>query len=457
MRLWGGRFSGDPDELALQFTRSLDFDRRLAAHDIEGSIAHARMLGRVGILTVDEARRMEAGLERVRAAFRAGEVALHPGAEDIHSEVERLLTDQIGPLAGKLHTGRSRNDQVALDLRLFLRDEIDQAREELRTLQRALVDLAERHLTTVMPGYTHTQSAQPVSLGHHLMAYCWMFQRDRDRLAECRARVNLSPLGAAALAGTSFPIDPAFVARQLGFSGLVANSLDAVADRDFAAEFLADAAVCMTHLAALANEIVLWSTAEFGFLRLNDAWCTGSSIMPQKRNPDPAELIRGKLGRVLGDLVGILTMLKALPLAYNKDLQEDKEALFDAVDTLRPALAVMHGMLSTAEFDTARLSEAAGRGFSTATEVADYLARRGLAFREAHGVVGRIVQYCEKQGVTLGDLSLTEWRSFSQEFDEDILHIISPAGALATKRSPGGTAPERVREQIAVARAHLEK
>ncbi len=455
MRLWGGRFASDPNELAAQFTRSLGFDQRLAEYDIEGSIAHVRMLGHVGVLTSDEARRIEAGLDRVRTLFQSGEAELLPNAEDIHSEVERLLTELIGPLAGKLHTGRSRNDQIALDLRLFLRDQIDQIQELLRALQQTLVDHAEQHVATVMPGYTHTQLAQPVSLGHHLMAYFWMLQRDCERFAECRARVNLSPLGSAALAGTSFPLDPSFVAKQLGLDGTTQNSMDAVSDRDFVIEFLADASLCITHLSRLANEIVLWSTAEFGFIRLDDAWCTGSSIMPQKRNPDPAELVRGKTGRVYGHLLGLLTVLKGLPLTYNLDLQEDKEALFDAVDTLRIVLGAMHGMLSSATFHTDRLADAAGRGFSTATEVADYLARRGLPFREAHSVVGQIVQYCEKQGVTLTDLSLTEWQSFSQEFREDIFAVVTAAGAMEAKRSPGGTAPERVREQIAKARGLL--
>jgi argininosuccinate lyase len=455
MRLWGGRFSKDPNELAQQFTRSISFDQRLAEYDIEGSIAHVRMLGCRGILTHDEARQLEAGLERVRAALASGEAHFDPAAEDVHSEIERLLSGQIGPLAGKLHTARSRNDQVALDIRLFLRDEIDQTRDQIKELQQTLVDLAEQHLNTVMPGYTHMQLAQPVTLAHHLMAYFAMFQRDRDRLAECRRRVNICPLGAAALAGTSFPIDPEFVARQLDLDGVLANSMDAVSDRDFLVEFLSDAAIAMTHLSQLAQEIVLWSTVEFGFIHLDDAWRTGSSIMPQKRNPDPAELMRGKTGRVFGDLICALTALKGLPLTYNRDLQEDKEALFDALDTLRPALAVARAMLATATFDTERMATAAGRGFSTATEIADYLVRKGHPFREAHGLVGQIVQYCEKQSLSFSDLSLVEWHSFSKDFDEDLLHLITPTGAVESKRSPGGAAPERVKEQIAKARGLL--
>ena len=447
MRLWGGRFSKDPDDLAWEFTASLPFDRRLAEHDITGSIAHVRMLGHCRVLRADEARQLEAGLEKVRAGLASGELKLDPTSEDVHTEVERLLGEQVGPLAGKLHTARSRNDQVALDLRLFLRDEIDQLRRRVSALQRTLVELAEKHVETVMPGYTHMQRAQPVTLGQHLMAYFFMLQRDRDRLADCRTRVDLCPLGAAALAGTSFPIDPAFVAQQLGFSGLCPNSMDAVSDRDFAVEFLGDAAICMTHLSQLCGEVVLWSTAEFGFIRLDDAWCTGSSMMPQKRNPDSAELVRGKVGRVVGSLVALLTALKALPLTYNRDLQEDKEALFEAVDTLSASLDVAQSMLASASFDTQRMATAAAGGFSTATEAADYLVRGGLGFREAHAIVGRIVKYCEKEGIGFEKMSLGEWRSFSTEFGEDIGQYVTPAGAVAAKKSPGGTAPERVREQ----------
>jgi argininosuccinate lyase len=448
MRLWGGRFSKDPDDLAWEFTASLPFDRRLAEHDITGSIAHVRMLGHCRVLRADEARQLEAGLEKVRAGLASGELKLDPTSEDVHTEVERLLGEQVGPLAGKLHTARSRNDQVALDLRLFLRDEIDQLRRRVSALQRTLVELAEKHVETVMPGYTHMQRAQPVTLGQHLMAYFFMLQRDRDRLADCRTRVDLCPLGAAALAGTSFPIEPAFVAQQLGFSGLCPNSMDAVSDRDFAIEFLGDAAICMTHLSQLCGEVVLWSTAEFGFIRLDDAWCTGSSMMPQKRNPDSAELVRGKVGRVVGSLVALLTALKALPLTYNRDLQEDKEALFEAVDTLSASLDVAQSMLASASFDTQRMATAAAGGFSTATEAADYLVRGGLGFREAHAIVGRIVKYCEKEGIGFEKMSLGEWRSFSTEFGEDIGQYVTPAGAVAAKKSPGGTAPERVREQI---------
>ena len=347
MRLWGGRFTKKPQESAHRFTSSLAFDRRLAEHDIAGSIAHARMLGRCKIIAAEEARELEAGLERVRAGLASGEMTLDPASEDVHTEIERLLGEHIGALAGKLHTARSRNDQVALDLRLFLRDEIDTLRTKLAALQSALVTAAEANLDVVLPGYTHLQRAQPVLLGHHLMAYFAMFQRDRDRLADARTRANICPLGAAALAGTSFPIDPAFVADQLGFDAVFSNSMDAVSDRDFVLEFLADAAITMVHVSQLGAEFVLWSSSEFGFVRLDDAWCTGSSIMPQKRNPDVAELARGKTGRVVGDLVALLTITKGLTLSYNRDLQEDKESLFDAVDTLGGALDVLKEMIAT--------------------------------------------------------------------------------------------------------------
>jgi len=457
MRLWGGRFTKKPQESAHRFTSSLAFDRRLAEHDIAGSIAHARMLGRCKIIAAEEARELEAGLERVRAGLASGEMTLDPASEDVHTEIERLLGEHIGALAGKLHTARSRNDQVALDLRLFLRDEIDTLRTKLAALQSALVTAAEANLDVVLPGYTHLQRAQPVLLGHHLMAYFAMFQRDRDRLADARTRANICPLGAAALAGTSFPIDPAFVADQLGFDAVFSNSMDAVSDRDFVLEFLADAAITMVHVSQLGAEFVLWSSSEFGFVRLDDAWCTGSSIMPQKRNPDVAELARGKTGRVVGDLVALLTITKGLTLSYNRDLQEDKESLFDAVDTLGGALDVLKEMIATATFNAQKMEQALQHGFPTATEVADYLVRKGLPFREAHGLVGQVITYCEKQGTSFEDLSIEEWRSFSRDFDSDITRCISPTGAAEAKASPGGTAPHRVKEQIAAARKLLDE
>jgi argininosuccinate lyase len=449
MRLWGGRFAKDPDQLAREFTSSLPFDQRLAEHDIAGSIAHVRMLGHCSIITAKAARDLEAGLERVRSDLASGKAELDPASEDIHTEIERLLGEHVGALAGKLHTARSRNDQVALDLRLFVRDEIDAHRERLTALQRVLLEAAEQHVDTVLPGYTHLQRAQPVLLGQHLMAYFTMFQRDRERLADCRRRVNLCPLGAAALAGTSFPIDPGFVADQLGFDGVCPNSMDAVSDRDFLVEFLAGASIIMVHLSQLGAEIVLWSSDEFGFVRLDDSWCTGSSIMPQKRNPDVAELIRGKGGRVFGDLVAVLTVLKGLTPTYNRDLQEDKEALFDATDTVAGCLEVARGMLASASFDAERMAHALGRGFIAATELADYLVGKGVPFREAHAIVGRVVSSCEERGVGFEDLTPVEWASFSTEFGEDIAECVSPAAAAGAKRSAGGTSAERITEQIA--------
>jgi argininosuccinate lyase len=452
MRLWGGRFAKKPDELAHEFTASLPFDQRLAGHDIAGSIAHARMLGRCKIISAEEARQLEAGLERVRAGLSSGEIELDLDSEDIHTEIERLLGEKIGALAGKLHTARSRNDQVSLDLRLFVREEIDALAEGITSLQKVLLDLAGRHVDAVLPGYTHLQRAQPVSLAHHLLAHFQAFQRDRERLADGRERVNILPLGAAALAGTSFPIDPDFVAEQLGFDGVFANSMDAVSDRDFVLEFLAGASITMVHVSQLAAEIVLWSSTEFQYVRLDDAWCTGSSIMPQKRNPDVAELARAKTGRVFGDLMAMLTVTKGLTLSYNKDYQEDKEALFDGADTVRGALDVLREMMSTATFDSGKMAAALEQGFPAATEVADYLVRKGLPFREAHGVVGQVVAYCERQGTRFDDLTTEEWQSFSREFGDDIADCISPHGAVAAKTSPGGTSPERVKEQLEAAR-----
>ncbi len=457
MRLWGGRFAKKPDQMAHEFTSSLRFDRRLAEHDITASIAHARMLGHCHIISAEDAHQLEAGLERVRAGLVSGELELDPGSEDIHTEIERLLSEQIGALAGKLHTARSRNDQVAVDVRLFLREEIDGLLERLSALQRVLVEAAEKHIGMVLPGYTHLQRAQPVSLAHHLLAYFQMFQRDRERLAGCRKRVNICPLGAAALAGTGFKIDPSFVAEQLSFDAVFANSTDAISDRDFLLEFLSDAAIAMVHISQFGAELVLWSSTEFGFVRLDDAWCTGSSIMPQKRNPDVAELARAKAGRVFGDLVGLLTVAKGLTLSYNRDYQEDKEPLFDAVDTLKASLEVLREVITTASFDQERMESALEQGFLAATEVADYLVRKGLTFREAHGVVGQVVKYCEKQQVNFAALSLEEWRSFSREFDQDIADHISPRGAVEAKDSPGGTATVRVKEQLAAARRMLGK
>jgi argininosuccinate lyase len=454
-KLWGGRFEQPTDEAVEAFTASIGVDARLWEVDIRGSIAHARMLGKVGVLTPEEANTIIAGLQALREDISAGKVTFAPNAEDIHSEIERLLTERIGAVAGKLHTARSRNDQVATDTRLYLREGIDALCAQVRLLQQWLVDTAPTQLHTILPGYTHLQHAQPVSLAHHLMAYFWMLQRDRERLQGCRQRVNRLPLGSAALAGTSFPIDRQMVAQELGFEDLCENSLDAVADRDFVVEFLSCAALVMMHLSRLAEELILWSTPEFGFVELDDSVTTGSSIMPQKKNPDVAELIRARTGRVIADLTGALVMLKALPLSYNRDLQEDKGFLFDALDTTLSSVALMHLMLSRAQFRPERMRQAVGGDFSNATDLADYLVRRGIPFRQAHEVVGQVVRYCLRRGVALEDLSVEQLREFSPLFDADALQVIQPEAVMGARRSRGGTAPEAVQQQIALARTLL--
>jgi argininosuccinate lyase len=450
-KLWGGRFEKQTDEAVEAFTASIGVDARLWEVDIRGSIAHARMLGKIGVLTPEEADAIIAGLYALGEDIAAGRIAFDPKAEDIHSEVERLLTERIGAVAGKLHTGRSRNDQVATDTRLYLREGIDTLGQQIRHLQEWLLQTARNHLHTMLPGVTHLQHAQPVSLAHHLMAYFWMFQRDRERLSDCRKRVNLLPLGSAALAGTSFPLDREMVAQELGFDGLCENSLDAVSDRDFVVEFLSCAALVMTHLSRLAEELILWSTPEFGFVELDDSVTTGSSIMPQKKNPDVAELIRGRTARAVADLTGALVMLKALPLSYNRDLQEDKGFLFDALDTVLSSVPLMQLMLSRAQFRTERMRQAVRGDFSNATDLADYLVRKGMPFRQAHEVVGRVVQYCLKQGVALEDLDVAQLRTFSDLFDEEAVQLLQPEAVMQARQSRGGTAPGAVQQQIQLA------
>ncbi len=454
-KLWGGRFEKQTDEAVEAFTTSLGVDARLWDADIRASIAHARMLGKIGVLTPEETDAILSGLQALREHIAAGKVTFDPKAEDVHSEIERLLTERIGAVAGKLHTARSRNDQVATDTRLYLREGIDALLEEIRQLQQWLVHTAESHLHTILPGCTHLQHAQPVSLAHHLMAYFWMLQRDHERLTDCRRRVNRLPLGSAALAGTSFPVDRQMVARELGFEGICENSMDAVSDRDFVVEFLSCAALVMVHLSRLAEELILWNTPEFGFVDLDDSVTTGSSIMPQKKNPDVAELIRARTGRVVADLTGALVVLKALPLSYNRDLQEDKGFLFDALDTALSSVALMHLMLSRARFRTERMRQAVRGDFSNATDLADYLVRKGMPFRQAHEVVGRAVQYCLKQGVALEDLSVEQLRAFSNLFDADAVQILQPEAVMQARRSDGGTSPEAVQQQIALARKLL--
>ena len=450
LKLWGGRFDGPTDTLIEQLNNSLAFDARLWRQDIAGSIAHVTMLGETGILTAEEAAQIAAGLHTLQKDLETGKANLPPDAEDVHTAVEGLLRERIGPLAGKLHTARSRNDQVATDVRLYLREQCDVIDALLSAFQKTLLDLAEREAETILPGYTHLQHAQPVLLSHHLLAYFWMFDRDRERLHDTRGRVNRLPLGAGALAGTGFPINRQRTAELLGFDSVVENSLDAVSDRDFIVEFLAAASLMMVHLSRMAEEIILWNSQEFRFVLLDDRVTTGSSIMPQKKNPDVAELARGKAGRVFGDLFSVLTLLKGLPLAYNKDMQEDKEPLFDAIDTLNLVLPAMQKTVATAQFRRERMREATQGDFSTATDLADYLARQGMPFREAHEVVGRVVRHCVERGIGLEDLDGAALAAFSPLLAADTaaaLRVLTVAATVAARTSEGGTAPNAVRRQ----------
>jgi argininosuccinate lyase len=430
------------------FTTSFPFDRRLYPYDIDGSIAHAEMLGRQRIIPLAEARRIVRGLKAIRNELDSGSFVAHPGDEDIHMAVERRLIERIGAVGGKLHTARSRNDQVALDVRLFLRAETDRIQDLVLAVQRSLAGLARQYRDLAMPGYTHLQPAQPVLFAHHLLAYVHMLQRDRQRLAEQRARIDVMPLGSGALAGTTFPIDRAWVARKLGFARISDNSMDAVSDRDFIVEFLATAALLGVHLSRFAEDLILWSSPHIGFVELPDAFATGSSIMPQKKNPDVAELIRGKTGRLLGNLVAMLTVLKALPMTYNRDLQEDKEPLFDSVDTIRGSLAVLAAMIPALRIDRQRTSAAATIGYTLATELADYLTTRGAPFREAHGIVGAIVRHCAERGLGLQDLGLDDLRRFSPRFERDVLRWLTPEAAIRRRRVAGGTAPGNIDRQL---------
>jgi argininosuccinate lyase len=457
MKLWGGRFKGEADGEFARFNASFSFDRRFIESDIEGSLAQADALAAAGILTGDEATRIAAALDQILRRSRE-----EPGyldsrdAEDVHSFVEAELVAAVGEAGYKLHTGRSRNDQVATDLRLFLRGEIDRCSGLIRDVQRALVELAEANRDSIIPGYTHLQRAQPVLLAHYLLAYFEMMKRDRDRLAEVRRRVNQLPLGSGALAGTGFPIDRESMARRLGFDGVCDNSLDAVSDRDFVIEFIGAAAISMVHLSRMAEDLIIYSTAEFAFVELSDAVSTGSSLMPQKKNPDSLELIRGKAGRVFGHHAALLATMKGLPLAYNKDMQEDKEALFDTIDTLGGSLAVMATVLRNLRVDQERARQAASRGYLNATDLADYLVRRGLEFRRAHELVGRVVSYAIGRGKALEELSLEEYGGFSHLFQDDLYEALTLQSSLANKSALGGTSPVRVSEALARARTELD-
>ena len=452
---WSGRFGEPVNDLVKRFTASIAFDYRLAEFDIDGSIAHARMLHAAGIVPEGDLADIERGLSAIREEIRGGTFPWSLDLEDVHLNIERRLTDLVGDAGKRLHTARSRNDQVATDVRLYLRASIDQITVLVKGLQHALLDLADEHAETVMPGFTHLQVAQPVSFGHHLLAYFEMLARDAQRLGECRKRVNKLPLGAAALAGTSFPIDRVRVAKELGFDGVCENSIDAVSDRDFAIEFVAVAALLMMHLSRLCEELILWMSPRFGFIDLADRFCTGSSIMPQKKNPDVPELIRGKTGRVNGHLVALLTLMKAQPLAYNKDNQEDKEPLFDTVDTLTASIKVFTEMLGGIEVNKQAMREAAAQGYATATDLADYLVRKGLPFREAHEAVAQAVRYAESRGKDLSELELAELQQTSRLIGADVFEALTLEGSMASRNHRGGTAPARVKAAIAKARKAL--
>nr|WP_157338053.1 argininosuccinate lyase [Paenibacillus lutrae] len=453
--MWGGRFTKQTDQLVEEYTASITFDKELAEEDIQGSLAHVTMLGKCGILPQEDVETIKDGLNRVLGMIRRGELEYTVANEDIHMNIEKTLIDEVGPVGGKLHTGRSRNDQVATDMHLYLRSRVVEFVGLLQKLQEALLTQAKANLDTIVPGYTHLQRAQPILFAHHLMAYVSMFQRDIERLQDSYKRINVLPLGAGALAGTTFPIDRHFVAEQLGFDAVYENSLDAVSDRDFILEFLANASFIMMHLSRFCEELVLWSSTEFAFVELDDAFCTGSSIMPQKKNPDVAELVRGKTGRVYGNLFGLMTVLKALPLAYNKDMQEDKEGMLDTVRTLQGALQLFAPMVATMKVNKDRMRQAVNQDFSNATDIADYLVNKGLPFRQAHEVIGKTVLYCIQQGKFLLDLSMEEFTQFSTLFGEDIYQVLQPEQVVNARNVYGGTAGPQVEGAISRAESRM--
>ncbi|HNX69988.1 MAG: argininosuccinate lyase [Rivihabitans pingtungensis] len=453
---WSGRFSEPVSELVKKYTASVDFDKRMAAFDIQGSLAHAAMLTRAGVLSEADLSAIEAGMAEILQDIQEGRFEWSVDLEDVHMNVEKRLTDKIGDAGKRLHTGRSRNDQVATDIRLYLRDAIDHIVTLIAALQTSLLDLAEQHADTVMPGFTHLQVAQPVTFGHHMLAYVEMLGRDGERMVDCRKRVNRLPLGAAALAGTTFPVDRFYTAQLLGFDDVCHNSLDAVSDRDFAIEFTAAASLVMVHLSRLSEELILWMSPRVGFIDIADRFCTGSSIMPQKKNPDVPELVRGKSGRVTGHLLALLMLMKSQPLAYNKDNQEDKEPLFDTVDTLIDTLRIYADMMRGVTVKPEAMRAAVLQGFATATDLADYLVKKGVPFRDSHEVVARAVRHAEVQGVDIADLSLDVLRQFSALIDDDVYAVLTPEGSLAQRNHIGGTAPVQVRAQIARHRARLQ-
>jgi argininosuccinate lyase len=457
-KLWGGRFKKSINKEMEEFISSLSFDKKLVKYDLLGSIAHAQMLGKCKIITKEEKDKMVEGLKQILKEVQGSKLEIATReAEDIHSWVENKLKEKIGTVAGKLHIARSRNDQIALDERMYLKEEVLKTQGLLKDLQKSLLSSAQKHLGIIMPGYTHLQHAQPLLFSHHLMAYFYMFERDKGRMQDLYKRIDVLPLGSAALAGTSFPIDREYVASQLGFSKVSENSLDAVSDRDFILEFLSVSAILMMHLSRLGEELVLWSSQEFNFIELDDSFCTGSSIMPQKKNPDAAELIRGKTGRVYGNLINLLTMMKALPLAYNHDMQEDKEPLFDTVSTLEKSLSLMSKMIETMQANKEKMETSTKGDFSTATELADYLVKEGLSFREAHKLVGSIVIYCLENKKKLEELTLSELKSFHKNFNGKALEILKPQSAVEAKDSYGGTSLKRVEEAIKKAKEILKE
>jgi argininosuccinate lyase len=445
---WKGRFTASTDQLVENYTESVSFDQRLYEVDIEGSKAHARMLARVGVLAPSESDAIIAGLDQIHDDIQRGDFSWSRTLEDVHMNIEARLTERIGDVGKKLHTGRSRNDQVATDIRLYLRQGIDSLISKLHTLIMSLLDIAEAEYDTIMPGFTHLQVAQPVTFGHHMMAWVEMLERDLGRLSDCRRRMNVMPLGAAALAGTTFPVDRHFTATLLGFDGPAGNSLDAVSDRDFAMEFISAAAIIMIHLSRMSEELIIWSSAQFAFIDISDTYCTGSSIMPQKKNPDVAELTRGKSGRVIGNLMALFMIMKGQPLAYNRDNQEDKEPLFDSLDTVTAAVTVFAGMIPQLKVNSEAMYEAARQGFSTATDLADYLVRKNIPFRDAHEIVGRAVQQAEQTGQDLSDMSLNDLRQFSADIENDVFDVLTLEGSVNARNHIGGTAPAQVLEAI---------
>ncbi|MCZ6803337.1 MAG: argininosuccinate lyase [Proteobacteria bacterium] len=446
---WGGRFTAPTDKFVEQFTESVSYDQRLAHYDIIGSIAHVRMLAKVDVITKQESAQIVSELEKIEIDINSGQFQWSIALEDVHMNIETALVHRIGDVGKKLHTGRSRNDQIATDIRLYLRDEIVLIGEEINAVINTLLTLASEHTDTIMPGFTHLQSAQPVTFGHHLLAWAEMLLRDRSRLQDCRKRLNVLPLGAAALAGTSYPIDREYVAEILGFDGITQNSLDSVSDRDFAIEFSACASLIMMHLSRFSEELITWISQANGFIDLGDAWCTGSSIMPQKKNPDIPELVRGKTGRVYGDLLALLTLMKGQPLAYNRDNQEDKECLFDAIDTVKMCLMAYAGLIPTITVNREAMYQAAADGYATATDLADYLVVNGLPFRDAHAVVGKTVQFAIQQDKSLSSLTLPELQQFSDVIKDDVFAVLELEGSVSARNHIGGTAPEQVKEAIA--------